>query len=222
MDRSRPLITRVINPIRDVLNETLWMLIISKCCNVCHRRRATTQTQRQPSDADLFKGLSVGMISVAAPAASQPLSGNQSKVKFVSLIVPAVNAEKMGAVGCCKAISFLWDSFQWTSPDHWNSRHSSKSESFTSPLTWDWFSALIEAGFFFSTDVFVDILLISILDWRLQLPIGRCHWSGSVPWVIQTSSSSILAVLKHGLPQLHYNFPSGHLLLEDFISPWYF
>lgn len=64
------------------------------------------QTQRQPSDADLFKGLSMGMISVAAPAASQPLSVNQRKVKFVSLIVPAVNAEKMGAVGCCKAISF--------------------------------------------------------------------------------------------------------------------
>lgn len=51
------------------------------------------------------KDFSMAMISVAAPAASQPLSVNQRKVKFVSLIVPAVNAEEMGAVGCCKAIS---------------------------------------------------------------------------------------------------------------------
>lgn len=52
------------------------------------------------------KDFSMGMVSVAAPAASQPLSVNQRKVKFVSLIVPAVNAEKMETVGCCKATSF--------------------------------------------------------------------------------------------------------------------
>lgn len=135
MDRSRPPITRVINPIRErVLNETLWMLIISKCCNVCHRRRQQHRHRGRAVMLTCSKDFSMGMISVATPAASQPLSVNQRKVKIVSLIVPAVNAEKMGAVGCCKAISFLWDSFQWTSPGHWNSRHSSKmSESLTSP-----------------------------------------------------------------------------------------
>lgn len=161
------------------------------------------------------------MISVAAPAASQPLSVNQSKEKFVSLIVPAVNAEKMGAVGCCKAISFLWDSFQWTSPGHWNSRHSSKmSESLTSP----------EIDFQLSLKLVSPSAQVTLWAscWSpsktegLQLPIGRHHQSRSVHWVIQTSSPTILAVLKCGLPQLHYSFPSGHLLLKDFISPWYF
>ena len=52
------------------------------------------------------KNFSVGVVSVAAPAASQPLSVSQRQPIFLSLIVPAVNAEKMAAVGCCKATSF--------------------------------------------------------------------------------------------------------------------
>lgn len=48
----------------------------------------------------------VSVVSVAAPAASHPLSVSQRKPIFVSLIVPAANAEKTEAVGCCKATSF--------------------------------------------------------------------------------------------------------------------
>ena len=50
--------------------------------------------------------LSMGMASVAVPAASQPLSVSRRLPMFVSLIVPSVNAEKMEAVGCCKDTPF--------------------------------------------------------------------------------------------------------------------
>lgn len=52
------------------------------------------------------KSFSTGMVSVAAPEASQPLSGSQRKPVFVIPNAPAVNVEKMEAVGCCKATSF--------------------------------------------------------------------------------------------------------------------
>lgn len=52
------------------------------------------------------KSFSMGIVSVAASEASQPLSGSQMKPVFVFPIVPAVNVEKMEAVGCCKATCF--------------------------------------------------------------------------------------------------------------------
>lgn len=53
-----------------------------------------------------LKNFAMGVVSVAAPAASQPLSISQRKPVFMSLIVPEANVEKMEAVGCCKSTSF--------------------------------------------------------------------------------------------------------------------
>lgn len=95
--------------LESTLNETLWMLITrqSAVTGVIggaqqHRHRGNLMMLTRS------KNFSMGMVSVAAPAASQPSSVFQRKPIFVSLIVPAVNAEKMEAVGCCKATSFQW------------------------------------------------------------------------------------------------------------------
>lgn len=178
-----------------------------------HRHRGS------PEMLTCSKDFSMGMISVAAPAASQPLSVNQRKVKFVSLIVPAVNAEKMGAVGCCKAISFceihLSELHLVTETPDIVLKCLSLSLLLRSIFSSDWSWFLLQHMWLCGHP--------ADLHPRLRgSNFGRHHQSRSAHWVTQTSSPAILAVLKRGLPQLHYSFPSGHLLLKDFISPWYF
>lgn len=113
--------------LESTLNETLWMLIIRQSAVRCviggaqqHRHRGNLMMLTHS------KNFFVGMVSVAAPAASQPLSVLQRKPIFVSLIVPAVNAEKMEAVGCCKATAFQWACEVNGGEGHWNSRYSWK------------------------------------------------------------------------------------------------
>lgn len=63
--------------------------------------------QHSPVMLTQSKNFSMGVISVAVPAASHiclMLAVSQRKPVCVSLIVPALNAETTEAVGCCFAV----------------------------------------------------------------------------------------------------------------------